>query len=301
MDFTTFDESIGTEAYFEYFRRLLFPQSTPNSINAAVFPIGVATYLSGTAFTRVRRVETTEDFEKFFRGNISINDFFPPKPKSNKKISGRFNYHGDSVIYLADSMETAIKECNIQIGEYFLCSHLYLRKEMNFIQPGVDEEEGEFKKELAKLLRTKDRKYYPLITKIYDYLLQFHGISGVFYQSTRFIETEFLEKKSSTNLAINSSERKNIRLLGGWLLFLAGKESSTGNYITNLQAFYKPLSEKKHNKLSMITFKDKVKFTQAIIEYEELTKNKKIKVKRRIENGQYREIVEPLYNQVQRR
>ncbi|WP_213713953.1 RES family NAD+ phosphorylase [Cedecea lapagei] len=297
MNFEQFDKEIGTDGYFQYFRELLFPHSTNTSINVSTFSLNANIYPEGTAFTRVRKIDNEERRAYFLSDGISVNEFYSPKLNSKP---GRFNQEGDGVIYLADSLETAIHECDLKVGDFLLYSNLTLKKNMRFIVPGDSENPSLFNEELTNLLNTKDKDFYPLITDIYKKFLQFNDISGVVYHSTRLRKHEFSEEKSDLNIAIDGIQREDVGFLGGMLLYLADRCEATGDYCTEMCAIYQLSPDT--DKLTVTRYHDDNElFIRKIKDYEELTKINAIKCKEKTENEDFSEFGNFIFKMTERK
>lgn len=129
--FDVFDDEIGVDGYYEMFRAKLFPNSSPNSIDVAAFRLEGKIFRKGSSFSRVRRV-SVEQAEKFVAGQITLDDFYPPKPHKMSIPQGRFNEGNRRVLYVAQHPLLAMKECELQTGEYFLLSYIELSIDMCF-------------------------------------------------------------------------------------------------------------------------------------------------------------------------
>ena len=302
MDFSKYDEHIGVEGYFEHFRKLLFPFSTEHSIDLAKFRMEARTYAEGGTFTRVRNLKKNVP-DKFYAKNVKVSEFFPPDPLERSINIGRFNKENESVIYLADSIETAISECNIEVGDYFLYTNLSLLKDMSFIALGFDEEEGAFSKELLKLINSKDRGFYPVITQVYNYFLSFTEMNGATYPSVRLDDYGFKSAKSKINLAINGNERNNVKFVGGYLLYLSGRDLDSGEYNIEQVAIYSPNNSKKKNKNLKITiYKNNPElFKKLSINYYKSHEENKEKAKKKLEKSNLNNSDLELFKMIQRK
>ena len=81
MDFETFDESIGTDGYYNLIRRVLFPNSRETSFTIAYFNAVERNYPKGSYFSRVRGL-SHERANAFLNDKVDITEFYPPGPMS---------------------------------------------------------------------------------------------------------------------------------------------------------------------------------------------------------------------------
>ncbi|EIY5470594.1 MULTISPECIES: hypothetical protein [Enterobacteriaceae] len=250
MNFDVFDESIGIDGYYRYIQSQAFPNSTETSFEIASYNAIGNIYPKGTVFSRVRWI-SKERANDFVHGNIDINDFYPPRPHINSIPEGRFNKLNSTTMYLSDHPFVALKECNIKEGDYFLLSYFSLPRRMSFIQ--IESEKDNLSQIFVNLLRTQDKRFYPLINMVYSNLLKFDAHDGVVYNSVK-VDADYVDVNcwgkitSAKNFAIQDERIKNFKLEVSWLMYCN----------KNLQpvehAMYVPLSNKKKNKIMTIAY-----------------------------------------------
>ena len=247
--FKKFDDDIGVDGYYRMFRSKLFPNSTPDSFDGAAYQLQSQIFRKGSSFSRVRRL-SVDQASKFVSGEITIGDFYPPKPHKIEIPQGRFNEANRRVLYVAQHPFVAIAECDVEVGEYFLLGYLKLSVEMRFFRvvPGVNE----FTDMVYELLMSPDKKFYPVINKVSNELLRFQGFHGVVYDSVKVSQGHedptWGAISSTENIAISGEYIKKTELDVAWL-------SYCGDGLVPYQhSMFRPLSNKKKSKISCLNF-----------------------------------------------
>lgn len=287
--FNVFDAQIGVDGYYQILRDKLFPNSKPDSIDIATFPLECQTFRKGSLFSRVRSINN-KNIQEFFETNITKDDFYPPK---NHKISipqGRFNAPNTRTLYLADHPFVAMKECCIEANQYFLLSYIKLSVDMHLLY--VEKDKNEISDMIYHLLHSQDSNFYPVINKINDDILKFKEFQGMVYDSVK-IKAGYEDQvwgviPTSKNLAISGECIKDTELSLAWLCSCDEKLSIYHH------SLFKPLSNKKKNKLMRINYKDdKARFicehTKAMKKLDDDSK----KTKRLLEKGYYSDFKQP--------
>lgn len=249
--FEEFDDNIGNDGYYEIIRDQFFPGSTSESINIATLHLQQRVFRKGSSFSRVRWL-SSEKVKDVLDGRVSKDDFYPPKPHLINIPEGRFNSAGQRVFYLADHPLIGLKECEIDSGDYFLLSFIKISIDMCFVfvEPGKDK----LSNLLYQLTQSKDKKFYPVITRVCDEILSFSGYHGLAYNSTKVEEGHIDETwgtvGTTMNLAMAGNYIKNTELSAAWLAFCGEKNAISQH------ALFKPLSPKKKSKLTQINIRD---------------------------------------------
>ncbi|EOT1171096.1 hypothetical protein ACNKCP_002253 [Cronobacter dublinensis] len=255
MNFDVFDESIGVIGYFNYIKKIMFPNSTEFSFDIAEFRASENTYPKGSYFSRVRWI-SQEKANEFINGHVDINDFYPPRPHLNDIPEGRFNSMNSATMYLSDHPFIAMKECDIKEGDFFLLSYFSLPKNMCFLY--LNGKGDKLSVMLYSLLKTKDKRFYPVINLVYSELLKFNKHDGIEYDSTK-IDANYIDKNGwgpiSTvkNYAIQNERIKSFKLEVSWLA-TCGKNNKPIEH-----AMFLPLSNKKRNQISILRYSDNKK------------------------------------------
>lgn len=169
-----------------------------NRINEEAFksfldPI-VQTLNKGTKFYRARLSDTSKGFQNSEMG----------APKKESTSAGRINPEGIRVLYLSDSIETAISEVRagkydfVTVGEFSLRTDIEIVNlhRIDKISPfsGIDPISyavnifnlERINKEIAKPLRKSDSKLDYLPTQFISELIKSFGYKGIAYESTMF-------------------------------------------------------------------------------------------------------------------
>lgn len=252
MNFDVFDDSIGVSGYFKKIKSIMFPHSTPFSFDIAEFRASEKTYPKGTYFSRVRKV-SQEKANEIISGHVDINDFYPPRPHLNYMPEGRFNSSNSATMYLSDHPFIAMQECDVNEGDFFLLSYFSLPKNMCFMH--LDGKGDRLSIMLYNLLKTKDKKFYPVINLVYSELLKFEKHHGIAYDSTK-IDANYIDENGwgpiSTvkNYAIQNEKNKDFNLEVSWLV-TCGKNNRPIEH-----AMFLPLSNKKKNNISTLKYRD---------------------------------------------
>lgn len=197
-------DSIGFDGYYKLIKKTLFPDSTEFSYDAAAFRCELRTYPKGTCFSRVRLLNTQKATE-FFHGKIVISDFYPPQPSMVDIPEGRFNLAKNTTMYLADHLYVAMKECDVSVGDFFLASVFSLKKDMSFIH--IEDLEGDISSLFYEILRTKDKRFYPLINQIYSEFLKFSVHDGILYDSSK-VEVGDVDNVGTISSIVNLAIQK---------------------------------------------------------------------------------------------
>lgn len=284
MDFEKFDPAIGVDGYCEAFRRLLYPNSTPQTFDAAALNLQYRIYVKGSIFSRVRPIEG-HDLERFLSNTITRNEFFPATPRIAEAKLGRFNAQGERKLYLADHPYVALKECDIKPGQYFLFSYFCFNTDTFF----MDAESGgsEFSKALNALFISRDRQFYEVINRVYNTYMDYPEFQGVAYSSVRVPDKHhdlaWGEIDSTTNLAMKEDHMPAADLVAGWLA------QCDENYKPRYFRMFAPLNRKK-NKLAALSYRgNKSRFasdTQAMMREIQDIKRKAVL---RIKNKKYQD------------
>lgn len=249
--FEIFDEKIGVDGYYQIIQRKLFPTSTETSIDVAAFHLQERIFRKGSIFSRVRYIHE-EKAEEFIKGNVTRDDFFPPKPHKIDIPQGRFNRTGERTGYLADHPFVAMLECDISAGDNFLLSNIEFSKNMRFVF--VEPDKDEFSHLLYQLLNAKDERFYSVINKVNNDILSFQGFQGIAYNSTKvpegYVDQTWGTVDSTMNLALSGENIKQTELAAGWLAYC----NESGRIFQ--RALFKPLSNKKKSKISRVNYQD---------------------------------------------
>lgn len=287
--FDVFDDEIGVDGYYEMFRAKLFPNSSPNSIDVAAFRLEGKIFRKGSSFSRVRRV-SVEQAEKFVAGQITLDDFYPPKPHKMSIPQGRFNEGNRRVLYVAQHPLLAMKECELQTGEYFLLSYIELSIDMCFFYavPGVDA----FTDMVYQLLMSKDKKFYPVINRVSNEMLRFEGFHGIAYDSVKmpkgYIDEKWGAIAEPMNIAVSGEFIRKTKLDVAWLSYCGE------GFVPFQHAMFKSLSNKKKNKITHISYwDDKARFIAEVTK-EQRRQNLNIgKISRLLDRGSYQDFGHP--------
>ena len=249
--FKAFDERIGVDGYYEIIRNMLFPNSTPHSIDLAAFQLEERLYPKGSLFTRIRRL-SNEDAENYLGQKVTKEDFYPPHPHRIVIPQGRFNGVGKRSLYLADHPFVAMAECSVRPGDHLLVAYIRLSTDMHFyyVKPGKDK----FSQLISELVKAEDPRFYPVISRVNDDIFSFQGFQGIAYDSVKVMEGQVDNTwgtiSTNTNLSISSKHIKDTDFVVGWLSYC--------NYEGGLEhvSMFKPLSTKKKNKLVRVDIRD---------------------------------------------
>lgn len=259
MNFEIFDESIGIAGYYDIIRNAMFPNSTEFSFDIVSFLIEERFYPKGSFFSRVRSI-SHEKANEFLAGRININDFYPPRPNSINIPEGRFNRAKNATMYLADHPFVAMKECDIVVGDFFLLSYFSLPKNMYFML--LKDNKDKITSLLYNLLKSKDKRFYPVINLIYSDFLNFDKHDGIAYDSTK-VNSDFVDVNgwgpisSVTNIAIQNINIRKFKFEVSWLMYC------DKNFKPVQYAIYTPLSDKKTNQISKLNYtRNKNKFIE---------------------------------------
>ncbi|EXR29133.1 hypothetical protein ACWPO4_04890 [Acinetobacter nosocomialis] len=275
MNFENFDEKIGLEGYYRYIMNSFFPNSNENSFDFCQFKAESRIFKKGSRFFRVRKL-TEDDLKRFFNKNEKINkkEFFPPKPEIID--IGRFNSANERVLYLAEQAIVAIKECDIKNEDHFLLSIMSIKTDMSFIHLKKDNP-NKLTQILYKLLNSSDRRFYPLINKIYSKLLDFTEMNGIIYDSVKFEGNSIFR-----NLVIKNEYIQDVSMVVSTLnLMVDGKPLS--------KIIFKPNSQKKLNKIGRIFYSDNRKnfINESYAIFKSIDDNN-LRLISHIENGLYK-------------
>ncbi|MCV4342264.1 RES family NAD+ phosphorylase [Pseudomonas capsici] len=272
------------------FRSKLFPNSTLNSIDGAAYQLEGQIFRKGGGFSRVRRV-SVEEANKFLAGQIAISDFYPPKAHKFEIRQGRFNEPNRRVLYVAQHPFVAMSECEVEVGDYFLLSYVKLSIDMCFLRvvPGLNE----FTDMVYQLLMSPDKRFYSVINKISDELLRFQGFHGIVYDSVRIPSGHKDDVwgviSSSVNIAISGEYIRKTELDVAWLSCCAE------NFSPLYYSMYRPLSNKKKNKISCLNYwSNKPLFISEVRKEQERQNWGLRKNKRLLDRGYYSDFDEPL-------
>ncbi|WP_241649908.1 RES domain-containing protein [Rosenbergiella collisarenosi] len=246
--FDSFDESIGFDGYYNLIRKTLFPNSTESSYDASAYQCELRTYPKGTCFSRVRLLSNQKATD-FFHGEIAISDFYPPQPSMVDIPEGRFNLAKNATMYLADHPYVAMKECNVSEGDFFLLSVFSLKKDMSFIH--IEDLKEAVSSLFYELLRTKDKRFYPLINQVYSEFLSFDMHDGILYDSTK-VELGDVDNigmiSSIVNLAIQSANIDEFKFKHAYLMICSE------NYTPIEWSIFLPLNNKESKALSQLNY-----------------------------------------------
>ncbi|WP_180999175.1 RES domain-containing protein [Pectobacterium odoriferum] len=281
MMFENFDSSIGVEGYYKIIRSKFFPNEEPDSFNIAGFNAEEQIFRKGAVFSRVRKL-SSNDVSRFFNGDISISDFYPPKSHIHEIRTGRFNSMDKSVLYVADHPYIAIQECEIKENDFFLLTFLSLNKDMCFLH--IKENKGELSDLLFHLFKAKDKRFYPVINLVYDDLLSFDKYQGIAYDSVKvnagYVHSLWGKINSVKNIAISNDYMNHVSLKASWLEHYCVDDSVLEC------AIFTPLSNKKKNKLNKIFCKvDKNKFINLSNEIKEEMQSNELRNKILLDKG----------------
>jgi hypothetical protein len=256
INFESFDELIGTDGYYRLIREAFFPNSTEDTFDISLFNAEEKIFRKGAIFSRVRWLDT-EKANEFFDHNISINEFYPPRPHVASVPLGRFNPLGQATLYVADHPLVAMKECDIKCGDYFLLSHLSLSSDMCILN--IQQNKDELSDLLYNLLQSKDKRFYPVINKVNSEMLNFSKFHGMHYNSTR---AELGKCKISgcvidsiSNLAISNKYINKTELEVSWLM------QCGQNYKLSEICMFTPASKKKKTKYARQSMQATTKIT----------------------------------------
>nr|WP_262384115.1 RES family NAD+ phosphorylase [Pseudomonas fragi] len=271
------------------FRSKLFPNSAPDSVDVAAFQLEGQIFRKGSSFSRVRRI-SIEQAGKFVNGDIIIDDFYPPKPHKVEIPQGRFNEGNRRVLYLAQHPFVAMKECEVELGEYFLLSYIKLSVDMCFFRvvPGLNE----FTDMMHRLLTSTDKKFYPVINRISDEMLRFRGFHGIAYDSVKVPDGHSDQKwgpiSSSINIAVSGEYIRKTEIDVAWLSY-CGDE-----FVPYWQAMYRPLSNKKKNKITCLSYwSDKALFIEESSREQKRQNMNTEKIRRLLDRGYYADFSQP--------
>ncbi|NNA85473.1 RES family NAD+ phosphorylase [Pseudomonas fragi] len=287
--FEVFDDEVGASGYYQMFRSKLFPNSAPDSVDVAAFQLEGQIFRKGSSFSRVRRI-SIEQAGKFVNGDIIIDDFYPPKPHKVEIPQGRFNEGNRRVLYLAQHPFVAMKECEVELGEYFLLSYIKLSVDMCFFRvvPGLNE----FTDMMHRLLTSTDKKFYPVINRISDEMLRFRGFHGIAYDSVKVPDGHSDQKwgpiSSSINIAVSGEYIRKTEIDVAWLSY-CGDE-----FVPYWQAMYRPLSNKKKNKITCLSYwSDKALFIEESSREQKRQNMNTEKIRRLLDRGYYADFSQP--------
>lgn len=287
--FEVFDDEVGASRYYQMFRSKLFPNSAPDSVDVAAFQLEGQIFRKGSSFSRVRRI-SIEQAGKFVNGDIIIDDFYPPKPHKVEIPQGRFNEGNRRVLYLAQHPFVAMKECEVELGEYFLLSYIKLSVDMCFFRvvPGLNE----FTDMMHRLLTSTDKKFYPVINRISDEMLRFRGFHGIAYDSVKVPDSHSDQKwgpiSSSINIAVSGEYIRKTEIDVAWLSY-CGDE-----FVPYWQAMYRPLSNKKKNKITCLSYwSDKALFIEESSREQKRQNMNTEKIRRLLDRGYYADFSQP--------
>ncbi|WP_312041378.1 hypothetical protein [Pantoea eucalypti] len=251
MDFETFDESIGTDGYYNLIRRVLFPNSRETSFTIAYFNAVERNYPKGSYFSRVRGL-SHERANAFLNDKVDITEFYPPRPNVVNIPQGRFNQANNATMYLADHPYVAMQECDIKPGDFFLLSYFSLPKNMCFMH--LEDGKDKVSSMLYNLFKSRDKRFYPVINLVYSDLVNFDKHDGIAYDSSKInVGYENLKRwgpiSSVVNFAIQKDNIKNFKLAVSWLMYC------DEDYNPVQYSIFTPLSNKKRSRLSKLNFK----------------------------------------------
>ena len=218
MNFKEFDPSIGVEGYCNAIRDILFPNSSPTTLDIAALELNYRIYVKGSIFSRVRPIEDSF-VEKFRKEPVTRKEFFPAARSIKEASQGRFNAQGERKLYLADHPYVALKECGIEPGQHFLFSYFCFNTDTYFLD--AEPNKTKFSKILHALFQSGDRRFYEVINKVYDSYLDYPEFQGIAYSSARVPKKHYDiawgEIESTTNLAMKEDHMPSADFLGGWL------------------------------------------------------------------------------------
>lgn len=218
MNFKEFDPSIGVDGYCNAIRDILFPNSSPTTLDAAALKLNYRIYVKGSIFSRVRPIEDSL-VEKFLKESVTHKEFFPATRGVKEASLGRFNVQGERKLYLADHPYVALKECGIEPGQHFLFSYFCFSTDTYFMD--AEPNETKFSKILHELFQSEDRRFYEVINRVYESYLDYPEFQGIAYSSARVPkkchDVAWGEIDSTTNLAMKEDHMPSAELLGGWL------------------------------------------------------------------------------------
>lgn len=249
--FYEFDEAIGTEGYYQLFRDKLFPNSTPESLDVAAFPLEGQIFRKGSLFSRVRRLRS-EKIADFIAGEITKSDFYPPKASKVLIPEGRFNSPNVRTLYLADHPYVALRECGVNPGDYFLFSYIKLSTDMCllFVKKG----ENAFSNLVHDLLKAEDPRFYSVINRINDDMLKFRGFHGMAYDSVKvsegYVDSAWGTIETTKNLAISEEYIADTELAVAWLC------QCDERMTIYKQSLFQRISNKKKSKLRRLDCRD---------------------------------------------
>lgn len=287
--FDVFNDEIGVDGYYQMFRAKLFPRSSPQSVDVAAFQLEGRIFRKGSSFSRVRRV-SVEQADKFVKGHITLDDFYPPKPHNLPIPQGRLNEGNRRVLYVAQHPLIAMKECELQAGEYFLLSYIELSVDMCFFYaaPGVDS----FTDMVCQLLMSKDKKFYPVINRISDEMLRYEGFHGIVYDSVKIpqghVDVNWGPIPEPMNIAISGHYIRKTKLDVSWLSYCGD------GYVPFLHAMFKPLSNKKKGKITHVSYwNDKPRFIAASTKEQQRQNCNLGRISRLLDRGYYQDFGHP--------
>jgi hypothetical protein len=281
LNFEEFDPKIGVDGYCNAIREVLFPNSTPESVDKAILNLEYRIYTKGSIFSRVRPIQKS-DFNKFLVGAVHRKEFFPPTRSVAQVPIGRFNNRGERKLYLADHPYVALRECGIEPGDYFLFSYFSFKADTFFIDANSDG--SRFYKLLNSLFQSNDNRFYEVINRVYENYLDYEGFQGIAYNSVKvkkgYQDDSWGEVDSATNLAMKEDDMPSADLMAGW--FAQCDESYRPRYLR----MFRPLNPKKKSKLTPSSYHDnKSQFilenSQIMGEIQHLKKKSKLRIQRK--------------------
>ncbi|OCW96266.1 RES family NAD+ phosphorylase [Alishewanella sp. HH-ZS] len=281
--FQVFDEDIGVEGYYNIIRESLFSNPDPDDFVAAIYQARQRIYRKGAIFSRVRKLSVVE-FNKFSTEGINVSEIYPPKPDKTSIPQGRFNSAGKRVMYLADHPLIAMKECDVNKGDFFLLSNFSLSKDMNFIE--IVSNKDQFSGLVYELLQTKDKRFYPVLNRVNEDFLHLNGIHGIVYHSTKLDDETIRDGnfgiESTFNIAISGDYIRHTTLEYSCLAHCAEGHQPV------LYSMFQPLSNKKRKKLKELVYrKSRRTFEIEIIKIFALMKQKEKRNKILLGQGRY--------------
>jgi hypothetical protein len=251
LNFEEFDQKIGLDGYCNAIRDALFPNSTPESVDAAALNLEYRIYPKGSIFSRVRPIQKS-DFNKFLVGAVTRKEFLPPTRSVAQVPIGRFNNQGERKLYLADHPYVALRECGVEPGDFFLFSYFSFKSDTRFIDANPDG--SKFYKLLNSLFQSTDKRFYEVINRVYENYLYYEGFQGVAYDSVKvhegYQDDAWGEVDSTTNLAMTEEDMPSADLMAGW--FAQCDESYRPRYLR----MFRSLSPKKKSKLTSLSYHD---------------------------------------------
>ena len=283
MDFGEFDPAIGVDGYCDAIRRVLYPNSTSESVEAAALKLEYRIYVKGSIFSRVRPIGAP-DLDRFLNSRITRNEFFPATPRVAEATIGRFNAQGERKLYLADHPYVALKECGIEPGQHFLFSYFSFNTDAFFMD--AEPAGTPFSEILSALFKSHDKRFYEVINRVYASYMDYPEFQGVAYSSVRVPkmhhDVAWGEIDSTTNLAMKEDYMPAANLVAGWLA------QCDEYYRPRYLRMYAPLNPKKKNKLAALTYRgNKSEFISSTNAMMHEIQNIKRKSELRIKNKEY--------------